>query len=86
MIQLQPELEAQLFVEAQARGLELDSYVGEIVNSHPARAISGQSPRHSVAEAIQRILELRELSTLDGLKIEDLIEQGRKWNLPRRCL
>jgi hypothetical protein len=74
-IQLQPEIEAQLAAEAQARGLELDRYVEKIVEARPF----GQVKRHSVAEAIDRIRELRKGSSLGDLMIKDLIHEGHKY-------
>jgi len=73
-LELEPEIEAQLAAEARARGLALDQYVTKLVASRPA----AQSKPHSVAEAIDRIRELREGTSLGGLKIKDLIEEGRK--------
>jgi hypothetical protein len=74
-LELQPEIEAQLAAEAQARGLALDQYVEKIVQARPIE----QPKSRSVAEAIDRILELREDTSLGGLKIKDLIEEGRKY-------
>lgn len=74
-IQLQPEIEAQLAAEAQARGLELDRYVEKIVEGRPVEQVK----RHSVAEAIDRIRELRQGNTLGGLRIEDLIHEGHRY-------
>jgi len=78
-LELQPEVEAQLAAEAQARGLALDQYVEKIVEARPVDAAGDQARTHSVAEAIERILELREGTSLGGLKIRDLIDEGRKY-------
>jgi hypothetical protein len=79
-LELQPEVEAQLATEAQARGVALDRYVAELVGGR----LPGLPKTHSVAEAIQRILELREDSDLRGLNPKDLINEGRRlwWRSP----
>jgi hypothetical protein len=74
-IQLQPEIEAQLAAEAQDRGMALDRYIEKIVKG---RSIE-QVRRRSVAEAIASIRELRKGNNLGGLKIVDLIHEGRKY-------
>jgi hypothetical protein len=77
-LELQPEIEAQLAAEAQARGLALDRYIEKIVEARPAEQPFAQQKTRSISEAIERILELREDSDLCGLKIKDLINEGRK--------
>lgn len=74
-LQLQPEVEAQLAAEAQDRGLALDRYIEKIVKGRPVERVE----RRSVAEAIDRIRELRKGNTLGGLRIKDLIHEGRKY-------
>jgi hypothetical protein len=74
-IQLQPDVEAQLAAEAQARGLALDHYIEMIVK---ARSVE-QLRQRSVAEAIDRIRELRKGNKLSGLKSKDLIHEGHKY-------
>jgi hypothetical protein len=78
-LELQPEVEAQLAAEARARGLALDQYVEKIVEARTPSQLSDEAKPHSVAQAIDRILELREGTTLGGLKIKDLIEEGRRY-------
>lgn len=82
-LELQPALEAQLAAEANACGLALDDYVEKIVQSRSAKLNQPQREaapaRHSVAQAIDRIRELREGTSLGGLKIRDLIDEGRKY-------
>jgi hypothetical protein len=74
-IQLRPEVEAQLAAEAQARGLALDHYIEMIVKARSVEQIRQQS----VAEAIDRIRELRKGNRLSGFKIKDLIHEGHKY-------
>jgi hypothetical protein len=78
-LELQPEIEAQLAAEAQARGLALDDYIEKIVASRPVDQTNEQAKQLAISEAIDRILELRESTNLGGLKIKDLIEEGRKY-------
>lgn len=66
-IQLQPEIEAQLAAEAQARGMELGLYIEEIVIARPVEQPRGKS----VTEAIDSIRELRKGNTLGGLRIKE---------------
>jgi hypothetical protein len=77
-LELQPETEAQLAAEARARGLALDRYIEKIVESRPAEQPVSQQKTHSISDAIDRILELREGTDLGGLSIKDLINEGRK--------
>jgi hypothetical protein len=77
-LELEPEIEAQLAAEARARGLALDQYVTNLVAAHTGQPTEHTKP-HSVAQAIDRILELREGTSPGGLKIKDLIEEGRKY-------
>ncbi len=74
-IQLQSEIEAQLAVEAQARGIALAQYVEKIVIARPVEPIR----QRTVAEAIDSIRELRKGNALGGLKIKDLIHEGHKY-------
>jgi len=70
------QVEAQLAAEALPRGLTLQSYIVEkLVGS---RSIEPVQPR-SVGEAIESIRALRKENHLDGLKIKDLIDEGRKF-------
>ena len=78
-LDLQPEVEAQLAAEAQARGLALDRYIEKIVQVRPLGGIEKYVKTHTVAEAIDRILELREDTSLGGLSIKSLINEGRKY-------
>jgi hypothetical protein len=71
-IQFQPEIEAQLATEAQARGLALGHYIERIVSARSVEDVRHQS----VAEAIEQIRELRKGNSLGGLKIKDLIHEG----------
>jgi len=75
-IQLQPEIEAQLTAEAQARGMALDAYVAEKLGDVRLADRAGQ---RSVADAIDRIRELRRGNRLGGVSIRDLIHEGQRY-------
>ena len=77
-LDLEPELEAQLAAQAQARGLALSSYVEELVAHHPD-VQKPEPPTRTIQLAINRILELREDTHFGGLSIRDLINEGRKY-------
>ena len=74
-IQLQPEVEAQLAVEAKDRGMALDHYIEKIVEARSIQHIR----QRSVAEAIDRIRELRKGNRLSGLNIKELVHEGHKY-------
>ena len=74
-LEIQPEIEAQLAAEARARGLALDLYVVEKLKEP---RLIGLPRQHSVSEAIDNIRALRKGNVLGGLKIKDLVEEGRK--------
>ena len=66
----------------QARGLALEAYVESLVASQASVARQrlvrlGPGP-YSPEEAGRQIRELRKGNSLDGLKIRDLIEEGRR--------
>lgn len=68
----------QLAAEARARGLSTEVYVEELITSR-MNANSDLDQREAVAAAVDRILERRERHKLNGLKIKDLINEGRKY-------
>jgi post-segregation antitoxin (ccd killing protein) len=67
----------ELAEQARARGLAVAAYVEEVL----ARESQQSAPKdlRAVGEAIDRIKELRKGNTLSGLKIKDLINEGRKY-------
>ena len=75
-LDLDPELEARLASQAQARGLALDRYLEDLL---AARARESEPERGtSAAEAVAQIRQLRQGLSLDGLSIKDLINEGRR--------
>lgn len=75
-IQLQPEIEAQLAAEARARGMALEEYIAEKLGD---RASRDRLDRESLSAAAARIREIRKGARLDGLKIKDLVNEGRRF-------
>jgi hypothetical protein len=73
-IQLQPEIEAQLAAEAQAKGVALNLYIEKIVSARPVEQVK----QRTVAEAIDAIRMLRKGNSLSGLKVKDLIHEGHE--------
>jgi hypothetical protein len=74
-IQLQPEIEAQLSAEAQARGMALDRYITKIVEERPLQLVR----QNSVGAAIDRIKKLRKGNFANGLNLKDLVHEGHKY-------
>jgi post-segregation antitoxin (ccd killing protein) len=62
----------------QSRGVEIAALIEETV-AREAQAASRRPAPEAVANAIDRILERRSRLTLNGLKIRDLIDEGRKY-------
>lgn len=65
-----------LAAEAEARGVTIDSYILAKLAGTESRAETG---KRTVGEVIDRIRELRKGNRLDGLKIKDLIDEGRRF-------
>jgi hypothetical protein len=68
----------ELAAEARARGVAVKVYVEEVL-ARQAQQPEAEAHRKSVGQAIDRILELRKGNTLGGLKVRDLIHEGRKY-------
>jgi hypothetical protein len=68
----------ELAAEARTRGVAVKVYVEEVL-ARQAQQPETEAHRKSVGEVIDRILELRKGNTLGGLKVRDLIHEGRKY-------
>jgi hypothetical protein len=73
----------EVAAQVQSRGLSLDAYVQRLVASDAVVSKHGlvrlgPGP-YSPEEAGRWIRELRKGNRLDGLKIKDLIEEGRRF-------
>jgi hypothetical protein len=62
----------------QSRGVEIVSLVEEAV-AREAQLARSRPSADAVADAVDRILERRSRLSLGGLKIRDLIHEGRKY-------
>ncbi len=74
-LELQPEIEAQLTAEAQARGIPVERFVEELVITH----LPEPELPPTAARAAATLRELRKYVRLEGLSIPDLIHQGRRF-------
>ena len=75
-MQITIDVPDEMAAEANAVGLPLDRYILERLVG-PGR--TGERPQRTVAEAIEAIRELRKGNRLNGLRIKDLIEEGRRY-------
>lgn len=73
-IELQPEMEARLAAEAEAKGLALEHYIVQKLADSPMLAKG-----RSVAEAVERIRQMRKGNRLDGVTVQELVREGRKY-------
>jgi hypothetical protein len=62
----------------QSRGVEITTFIEQTV-AREAQVASHRPAPEAVANAVDRILERRSRLTLNGLKIRDLIHEGRKY-------
>lgn len=62
----------------QGRGVEIATLAEEAV-AREAQAVRTRPDADAIAGAVDRILERRSRLTLGGLKIRDLIDEGRKY-------
>ena len=74
-LELQPELEAKLTAAAQANGLDVNKYLEKLL----AAQVRREPSLEEIAAAVDRIRELRKGNYLGGLKIKDLVNEGRKY-------
>jgi hypothetical protein len=75
-LELVPDVQADLLIQAKSNGLSLEAYAEQVL-----REKSSIAPRPTLAQsqrAGQRIRELREGVTLGGISIKELIEEGRE--------
>ena len=77
-MQLTIDVPDQIAAEARARGVSAEAYVQELI-ANRVNANGGEQRNSVVAAAVDRILERRERHRLGGLKIKDLITEGRKY-------
>ena len=77
------ELPEAVAIEAQAKGVAVETYVQELVQDSLALKKQGWSRfgpgPYTPQEAVKNIRELSKRLTLGGIKIKDLIHQGHKY-------
>jgi hypothetical protein len=71
-INLPPDVEQAFVAEAQAKGISLDEWVGEVLIARAASVQGSFSPRRS------SLWELRKGLTLGDVSIRELIAEGRE--------
>jgi hypothetical protein len=69
-----PEQLAEL---AHSRGVAVEIYIEEVLARESQQAIPKDIP--TISAAIDQLRELSKGNKLDGLKIKDLINEGRKY-------
>jgi hypothetical protein len=62
----------------QSRGVEIATLI-QVTVAREAQAASQSPAPEAVAGAVDRILDRRSRLNLNGLKIRDLIDEGRKY-------
>lgn len=77
-VRLKPEVEAALAAEAQARGMALDRYVEEIVESRTATGREGHNQRRLAVEAMMQFARKHQIET-GGQSIENMLHEGHKY-------
>ena len=77
-IRLKPEVEAALAAEARARGMALDHYLEEIVETRSAAAHEDRSERKKAVEAMMRFARAHRIKT-GGQSIKDMLHEGHKY-------
>ena len=71
-LNLPPEVEQAFLAEAQAKGVSLDDWVGEVLIERATFVRDSSPPRRS------RLWELREDLTLGDVSARELIAEGRE--------
>jgi hypothetical protein len=77
-MQITVNIPDELAVAVEARGIRLESTIEQFLTEKLSRLESDDRPS-SAAEAVETILAIQRRNRLDGLKIRDLIEEGRRY-------
>ncbi len=86
-MQIMIDVPERLAHKAEAAGLDVPSYLQRLIEWDDALSETGEGPRllrfgsgsKTPAEAAADIVELQKSYTLGGIKIKDLIEEGRRY-------
>ena len=69
----------QLAEQAAARGLSVEALVEQLAQQAANGEERPHRPKRTPAEAVAHLREARKGVTLGGLKIKDLVAEGRKY-------
>lgn len=69
----------QLAQQAAARGLSVEALVEQLAEQAVHGETRSQRPQRTPAEAVAHLREARKGVTLGGLRIKDLVVEGRKY-------
>ncbi len=75
-VDIKPEVQAELARQAAARGRVVEAYVASLLEE--AVHLPTGFDKQRAQAAAERIRELRQGVTLDGLTIRELIDEGRR--------
>ncbi len=77
-MQITVNIPDELAVAAEARGIRLESTIEQFLTERLLAPGEHDRPK-SVAKAVETIFAIQKRNRLDGLKIRDLIEEGRRY-------
>jgi HicB family len=77
-LRLQPEMEAQLAVEARERGMALDRYIEKIVEARPSARPAEDALRREAVDAMLSF-STKHGATLEGLLLKNMVHEGHKY-------
>jgi post-segregation antitoxin (ccd killing protein) len=69
----------QLAEQAAVRGLSVEALVEQLAEQAAHGEESSQRPKRTPAEAVAHLREARKGVMLGGIKIKDLVAEGRKY-------
>ena len=77
-MQITVNIPDELAIEAQERGVGLESSVAEFLKQRLGMVLKTVD-QTSVSDAVDTILSIQKRNRLGGLRIKDLIDEGRKY-------
>lgn len=82
-MQVTIQISDDLAIQARCKGVPVEVYVQQLLdektNGERTQKVSNEVSPRNVSEAVDSIRELRKGNKLNGLKIKDLINEGRKY-------
>lgn len=76
-LRLQPEMEAQLAVEAREHGMTLGRYIEKIVEARPSARPAEDALRREAVEAMS--FSTKHGAALEGLLLKNMVHEGHKY-------